>query len=172
MIRYVDLVEDTICAPITAPGQSGVAVIRVSGNKALAMTKKLCPLLPDNMESHKIYLGTFKEWQTGKHLDQVLVSFFAQGQSFTGDEVVEISCHGNPVVVNSILHQYLNLGSRSAERGEFSFRAFFNGKIDLVQAESIQALVGSQTSVGLRTFSQTIGRKYFCKILRDRKPIG
>ena len=144
MIQYVNLVDETICAPITATGYSGVAVVRVSGEKALEFTRLFCSFLPKDIESHKIYLGKFSKEATD--IDQVLVSYFKKGSSFTGDEVIEISCHGSPLVVNQIINEYLKVGCRSAEKGEFSFRAFFNGKIDLVQAESIQNLITSKNN--------------------------
>ncbi|MCB0377616.1 MAG: tRNA uridine-5-carboxymethylaminomethyl(34) synthesis GTPase MnmE [Bdellovibrionales bacterium] len=148
MFRYVDLVSDTIIAPITAPGHAGVAVLRLSGAKSLKWTQDLCSFLPDSPESHKIYVGFLKSQSDEQPIDQVVVSYFAKDRSFTGDEVVEISCHGNPLIVNQITHQFLKLGARSAERGEFSFRAFHNGKIDLVQAESIQSLVMAPSQLG------------------------
>ncbi|MCJ8278356.1 MAG: tRNA uridine-5-carboxymethylaminomethyl(34) synthesis GTPase MnmE [Bdellovibrionales bacterium] len=156
MIQYVNLVDDTICSPITAPGYSGVAVVRVSGQQALQMTQKACPSLPDKPESHKVYLSSFKN--DDQNIDQVLVSYFKKGSSFTGDEVVEISCHGSPLLTNAIVNEYLNMGCRNAEKGEFSFRAFYNGKIDLVQAESIQTLITSNnTSASTESLKQLDG---------------
>lgn len=145
MIQYVDLVEDTICAPITATGYAGVAVIRVSGSRALEIIQKICPFLPQKPESHKVYFGNLVTAKSQENIDQVLVSYFQKGSSFTGDEVLEISSHGSPLIVNVITNELLDLGCRNAERGEFSFRAFYNGKIDLVQAESIQSLIVSQS---------------------------
>lgn len=139
MVRYVDLVSDTICAPVTARGHAGLAVIRVSGEKAWGMTKEFIERKTPP-STHQVFLTSFKN-QVGNFLDQVLVTYFEKGRSFTGDETVEISCHGNPLIVNAISEAYLKSGCRMAEPGEFSFRAFYNGKIDLVQAESIQNLV-------------------------------
>ena len=140
MVRYVDLVSDTICAPVTAQGHAGVAVIRVSGDKAWGMTKQFIKTRSQKPRSHQVFLASFKNLK-GENLDQVLVTYFEKGRSFSGDETVEIACHGNPLIVNAISEMYLNKGCRMAEPGEFSFRAFYNGKIDLVQAESIQKLV-------------------------------
>ena len=143
MIRYTDLLSDTICAQITAAGFSGVTVLRVSGENSLAALRLLCPNLPDNLESHRCYLTEIFDSTTERRIDSVLISYFAMGQSFTGDEVVEISCHGNPSISQAILSLLFKNGCRLAEKGEFSFRAFYNGKIDLVQAESINSLIHS-----------------------------
>lgn len=146
MVQYLDLTSDTICSPITAPGYSGISVIRVSGQKALEFTKKLFSPLPKKIKSHCSYLG-FIENEKQERVDQVLLTFFTQGKSFTGDETVEISCHGNPLIVNQIVDLYLHQGCRVAQKGEFSFRAFYNGKIDLVQAEAIGDLVTAKNNI-------------------------
>ncbi len=151
MIRYRDLLSDTICSPITPPGYSGVAVIRVSGEKAFSATQRLIENKGLRFESHKTYLTSIIDSED-KKIDQVLITAFEKGKSFTGDETVEISCHGNPLLVNAIIKRYLEEGCRTAERGEFSFRAYYNGKIDLVQAESIQSLVTTKVKLGSQNF--------------------
>ena len=151
MIKYRDLLSDTICSPITPPGYSGVAVIRVSGEQAFAVTKKLIENKSLEFDTHKSYLTSVLD-KSDKKIDQVLLTTFKHGQSFTGDETVEVSCHGNPLLVNAITKRYLEEGCRSAEKGEFSFRAYYNGKIDLVQAESIQQLVTAKIKKGSETF--------------------
>lgn len=149
MVRYVDLVSDTICSLITAPGYSGVAVIRVSGDRALEFLKKISKL--NEIKTHTCRLVTLVD-KNGDEIDQSLVTYFEKGKSFTGDECIEISCHGNPLIVNRIIHQFLDLGCRSAEKGEFTFRAFYNGNIDLVQAESIQSLIMTNNEMGTKQF--------------------
>ncbi len=144
MIRYLDLVSDTVCAPITAPGRAGVTVTRVSGNLALPIIHKITDIKKP-LQSHRVYLT--KIIRNGKPVDEVLVTYFKQGSSFTGDEVIEISSHGNPLVSNQIVNLLLENGCRSAEPGEFSFRAFYNGKIDLLQAESINSLIHSKNTL-------------------------
>lgn len=141
---YVDLIDDTICALITAPGPAGVSVIRLSGSSSYSIAKKTCSFLPENPESHRVYFGTLKD-QTQQPIDEVLVTCFEKGRSFTGDESIEISCHGGYLTSNRILAELLSLGTRAAERGEFSFRAFYNGKLDLVQAESVLSIIESQS---------------------------
>ena len=140
MVCYVDLVSDTICAPITAQGYASVAIIRVSGDRAWNITKNFIDRKNQKLQSHQVFLASFKTWK-GENLDQVLITYFEKGRSFNGDETVEIACHGNPLIVNAISEIYLNSGCRMAEPGEFSFRAFYNGRMDLVQAESIQQVI-------------------------------
>ena len=142
-MSYVDFVEDTICALITAPGLSGISVIRVSGSLALSLVRSFCGFLPTSPESHKIYFGNFKAG--ADIIDEVLVSYFANGKSFTGDETIEISTHGGYSAANRVLSELLGAGGRGAERGEFSFRSFFNGKMDLVQAEGVLSIINSRT---------------------------
>ncbi|MCB9072659.1 MAG: tRNA uridine-5-carboxymethylaminomethyl(34) synthesis GTPase MnmE [Bdellovibrionaceae bacterium] len=144
MSRYVDLVDDTICAIITAPGKAGVSVHRVSGPSALKISQKISPKFPKAPESHRAYFLQLMD-RNGHPIDEALVTYFSQGKSFTGDETVEISTHGGPAIANKLLAELVHFGCRPAERGEFSFRAFYNGKIDLVQAEGILGLVNSET---------------------------
>ena len=138
MIQYINFVSDTIVAPITPQGHSSVAVIRISGDKAWLITKRF--VKKKEPKTHQVFLTSFTP-PDGDELDHVLITYFEKGKSFTGDETIEVACHGNPLIVNAITEVYLKNGCRMAEPGEFSFRAFYNGKIDLVQAESIQKLV-------------------------------
>lgn len=137
--------QDSICAVSTPHGVGGISVIRISGPQTLSIVSKACSFLPHTPESHKIYFGVFKNPQNNEAVDEVLISFFQQGRSFTGEEVIEISCHGSPVICQSILQTLVQLGARSADRGEFTYRAFMNGKMDLVQAESVLSLIESQS---------------------------
>lgn len=144
MSAYVDLVDDTICALITAPGKAGVSVHRVSGPGALRISRKIIPSLPDPVESHRTYFVNIKD-RNGELVDEALVTYFQNGKSFTGDETLEISTHGGHAIANKVLSELVHFGCRPAERGEFSFRAFYNGKLDLVQAEGILGLIHSET---------------------------
>ena len=141
---------DTICALSTAPGLGGIAVLRVSGSQSALVTRGLCPFLPSALESHRVYYGHLLDPQTKQELDEVLVTYFAHGRSFTGEETIEISCHGGTTVPSQILDALIKAGARLADRGEFTYRAFMNGKIDLVQAESILQLIESQSSRAAR----------------------
>lgn len=142
--------ESTICALSTPPGTGGIAVVRVSGRDAFRLTRMVCPFLPAHPESHRIYFGTARENESGEPIDELLVSCFADGRSFTGEETTEISCHGSPAVSASVLSALVEAGCRMAGRGEFSFRAFMNGRLDLVQAEGILGLVESQSKQAAR----------------------
>lgn len=132
--------EDTICALASGIGQSGIAVIRVSGAHAFFFVRQLCQFLPGEPQSHRAYHGFLKSTDD-LEIDEVLVTYFSQGKSYTGDETCEISCHGNPVIAGQVLSQLVSLGCRPAERGEFTYRAFMNNRIDLIQAESVLTLI-------------------------------
>jgi tRNA modification GTPase len=136
---------DTICAISTPLGFGGVSVIRISGSSALFISLQACKFLPAQPTPHHIYFGNFKDLNS-ESVDEVLVSYFADKRSFTGEETLEISCHGSPYIAEKILSVLVSHGARIADRGEFTYRAFLNGKIDLVQAESVIDLVHSQSS--------------------------
>ena len=135
--------EDTICAISTPPGAGGIAVIRVSGNRALELTRKSCSFLPENPESHRVFYGHLKS--DGETVDEVLVTYFQDGRSFTGEETLEVACHGGRVVTASVLKTLVTDGCRLATKGEFTYRAFMNGRLDLVQAESVLSLIESRS---------------------------
>ena len=141
--------EDTICALATPPGQGALAIIRVSGKQAFSITRKLCAFLPrtEEITSHRIYFGTLVSFDQKQSIDEVLISCFSNGKSFTGEESTEISCHGGKFITKTILDNLVSAGSRLANRGEFSYRAFMNGRMDLMQAESILQLIDSRSPV-------------------------
>jgi tRNA modification GTPase len=93
--------SDTISAICTPPGTGGIAVIRVSGALALSVSRRVCPFLPEQPESHRVYYGFAIESSSGEKLDEILATYFSVGKSFTGEETIEISCHGGPVVTVS-----------------------------------------------------------------------
>lgn len=144
-MRILATDRDTICALATAHGTGAISVIRISGARAIEITRKIAAFLPTNPESHKIYYGFLEAVDSKSAIDEVLVSFFKEGRSFTGEDCLEISCHGSGLLVDEILRNLISAGARAAERGEFTYRAFMNGRIDLVQAESIQALIESRS---------------------------
>src|SRR5690606_30137510 len=119
-------VDDTICAIATAPGAGGLSVLRVSGPQAVLICRKLCSFLPDTPESHRIYYGFLKKAADhgAAKIDEVLVSYFAEGRSFTSEETIEISCHGGSFLSALILHELVGAGGRIAEAGVFTRRAF------------------------------------------------
>ncbi len=146
--------EDTIVAIATPPGRGGVGVVRLSGDEAIPIATALIrfPKLP--LETQRATLGELCDPQSGRRLDQVVVTCFRQPHSYTAEDVVEISCHGSPVILNFLVELCLERGARAAEPGEFTMRAFLNGRIDLTQAEAIRDLVESRTLYQARVAAQ------------------
>jgi tRNA modification GTPase len=136
--------NDTIIALATAQGISAIAVIRLSGTGSIAVTQKLFKgknLL--EQPTHTIHFGTINNGD--KMIDEVLVSIFKEPNSFTKENAVEISCHGSPVIVKEIIKAFLKQGVRLAEPGEFTKRAFLQGRFDLAQAEAVADLIHAET---------------------------
>ena len=151
----LDRDQDTVFALATPSGHGGLAVLRISGTHAVQIVRKNCRFLTDRPESHRVYYGYFRD-QKDEILDEVLVSYFTKGRSFTGEETVEISCHGSPAVVSALSEELVKSGCRLAAGGEFTYRAFMNGRIDLVQAESVLALVQSRSKAAVRAANRQL----------------
>jgi tRNA modification GTPase len=142
--------DQTICALATAAGAGAICVVRMSGQRSLDIIQSACPgLVTKKIESHKAYLTKFKN-NKNEIVDEVLVTYFADKKSYTGESSVEISCHGNLLIAEKILNRLCELGARSAEKGEFTYRSFMNDKIDLVQAEAVLSVIESQTDHALK----------------------
>ncbi|HEY8400683.1 MAG TPA: tRNA uridine-5-carboxymethylaminomethyl(34) synthesis GTPase MnmE, partial [Cytophagaceae bacterium] len=136
--------QDTIVALATAQGTGAIAVIRVSGPKALEIVNQVFKGKDlTQVPTHTVHFGTIKD--EDKILDEVLVTVFIAPKSFTKEHVVEISCHGSPFIVKQILQLLIRKGARSARPGEFTQRAFLNGKFDLAQAEAIADLIAADS---------------------------
>jgi tRNA modification GTPase len=142
--------EDTIVALATAHGTAAIAVIRMSGPEAFSITESVFrnkfgkAKRISHFKSHTIHLGTIGEGDIA--LDECLVSIFKGPNSFTGQDVVEISCHGSTFIQQQLIQLLIRYGARMAKPGEFSLRAFLNGKFDLSQAEAIADLIASQSA--------------------------
>jgi len=138
---------DNIVALATPSGTGAIAVIRVSGPDAISLVDKLFKSIKgkklEQQKSHTIHLGNIVDG--GKILDEALVSIFKGPHSYTGENVVEISCHGSPFIQQQIIQLLLRNGCRSASAGEFTLRAFLNGKMDLSQAEAVADLIASDS---------------------------
>ncbi len=139
--------QDTIIALATAPGIGAIAVIRLSGSRAIELTNGVFKT-PQNknleqVKSHTLHLGEVRDGE--RVLDQVLVSIFKGPNSYTGEDVVEISCHGSPYIQEQIIQLFLRKGCRMADPGEFTLRAFLNGKLDLSQAEAVADIIASDS---------------------------
>ena len=132
---------DTIVSLITPPLKVAVAVIRISGEKTLEIVQEMFSRKIE--KSHYVYYGYILNKE--EKIDEVMLSYFKGPKSFTGEDVIEISCHGSMLIVDQIISILLSKGCRLAERGEFTSRAFYNGRIDLVQAEAVNSLINAQT---------------------------
>ena len=135
---------DTICALSTPNGVGAIALIRVSGPKSLAIVSACFSKSLIAKPSHTAHFGYFKS-QQGEIIDEVLITVFESGKSFTGEESAEIACHASPYIQQQIIQSLLSAGCRLAEPGEYTMRAFMNGKLDLSQAEAVADLIASQT---------------------------
>ncbi len=135
--------QDTICALATPPG-GAIAIVRVSGPDAIAITDNIFSKAIKDAEGFTIHFGQIVDMD-GKELDEVLVSVFRAPHSYTGEDSTEISCHGSPYIVKNLLESLIWAGARQAEPGEFTMRAFMNGKLDLSQAEAVADLIASST---------------------------
>ncbi len=145
--------DDTIVAIATAPGVGAIAVIRLSGAAAITITDKLFPSRDLAAQpSHTLHFGGL-HFQ-GRVIDEVVVSLYRAPRSYTGEEVVEISCHGSPYIQQQIVEACIASGARLARPGEFTQRAFLNGKLDLTQAESVADLIASNTAASHQTALQ------------------
>ena len=136
--------NDTICAIATANGVGAIGLIRVSGNKSLEIVSSVFSKSLVDKPTHTVHFGTILS-ENKDIIDEVLVSIFHQGKSFTGEESAEIACHGSPYIQQQIMRVLLQNGCRLAEPGEFTMRAFMNGKMDLSQAEAVADLIASQS---------------------------
>jgi tRNA modification GTPase len=135
---------DTIVAVATPPGRSAIGIVRLSGPQCLNILRALIRDEQFSPEPKHLSLRQIVR-ESGEPLDSALVSYFQEPHSFTGEDMVEISCHGSPVILRRVLDLTLQLGARSAEAGEFTLRACKNGKMNLSQAEAIRDLINAQT---------------------------
>lgn len=161
--------DDTIVAPATAPGVGAIAVIRLSGSRAVEIVKDLFPSKDLSVQpSHTLHVGLLKDGD--RLLDEVVVSLYRAPRSYTGEDVVEISCHGSPYVQQRILEACLSRGARMARAGEFTQRAFLKGKMDLTQAEAVADLIASHSEASRLSALHTMrgGFAEELKSLRDQ----
>ena len=136
---------DTIAAVATPPGEGGVALVRLSGPDAERIGREVLVRKDTSWESHRLYYGRVRDPDRGAVVDEVMFAFLRQPRSYTGEDTVEIHCHGGPYVVRQVLGLVLARGARHAEPGEFTKRAFLNGRLDLTQAEAVLDLIRSRT---------------------------
>ena len=171
MINY-QFTDGTICAPATIPGTGAISIIRVSGKEALTIADKIIHLSGGSLaetEGYRLRYGTIFE-ADGSVLDNVIVSVFRAPHSYTGENSVEISCHASRFIVNAILEGLVNAGARIAAPGEFTRRAFVNGKMDLAQAEAVADVIASQSAASHKVAMNQLkgGFSSELKSLRDK----
>lgn len=155
---------DTIVALSTPAGRSGIGVIRLSGPSSLDYVKTLlrnAEFLPD---PNRVTLQTLRDPQSDEILDRALVTYFKSPQSFTGEDVVELSCHGSPVLLLHVIDALLRLGARAADPGEFTLRALSNGRLNLSQAEAVRDLIDAQTHAAVRQAARQLGGELSSRI--------
>jgi len=147
--------DDTIVALATPPGVGAIGVIRLSGNKAITIANELFPaknLL--DQPTHTLHVGFLNDGEN--ILDEAVLSLFKNPKSYTGEDVVEISCHGSPYVQQQVMDACIKKGARLAKPGEFTQRAFLNGKLDLAQAEAVADLIASNTAASQKAALHTM----------------
>lgn len=146
---------DTIAAVATSIGDSGISIIRVSGENALKIVSRIFRgknnKSIDDIKTYTMRYGYIVDLKNGDILDEVIVSFMKAPKSYTAEDVVEINCHGGVMSVNRVLNEVVKSGARIAEPGEFTKRAFLNGRIDLSQAEAVIDIIRSKTELGMKS---------------------
>ncbi len=159
--------DDTIVALATPPGVGAIGIIRLSGKNAFAIINKLFPAKNlQEQPSHTLHVGFLRD--ETEVLDEVVVSLFKGPKSYTGEDVVEISCHGSPFIHDKVIAACIKHGARIAKPGEFTQRAFLNAKLDLTQAEAVADLIASNTSASHKNAVNTI-RGGFSEQLKEMR---
>ena len=157
--------DDTIVALATAPGIGAIGIIRLSGARAIDIVNELFPSKDlSSQKSHTIHVGFIRDGK--EDIDEVVISLYKNPKSYTGEDVVEIGCHGSPFVQQQVIQACIRKGARLAKAGEFTQRAFLNGKLDLTQAEAVADLIASNTSASQKAALHNI-RGGFSEILRE-----
>ncbi len=138
--------DDTIVAVATPPGRGGIGLVRLAGPDSKAIAGRMLLLAAGRaLEAGRAHFGELVEIESGERIDEAVATWFAAPHSYTTDDVVEISCHGSPVVLRRVVEMAMTQGARLAEPGEFTQRAFLNGRLDLIQAEAVRDLIDAQT---------------------------
>jgi len=161
--------DDTIVALATPPGIGAIGVIRLSGNKSIEIVNALFTSKDLTQQAtHTLHVGFLK--QRSEVLDEVVVSIYKSPKSYTGEDVVEVSCHGSPFVQEKIIEAFLQQGARMAKPGEFTQRAFLHGKLDLAQAEAVADLIASNAEAARKSALHTMrgGFSHDLRQLRER----
>ena len=156
-IIFAVAATDTIVALSTPPGRSGIGVVRLSGKSALDLTRSLLRDPDFNPEPNRASLRAVLDPESGEILDRAILIYFRSPQSYTGEDVVELSCHGSPPLLLRIVDSLLSMGARAAGPGEFTMRALSNGRLNLTQAEAVRDLIDAQTHAAVRQAARQLG---------------
>ncbi|HST53331.1 MAG TPA: tRNA uridine-5-carboxymethylaminomethyl(34) synthesis GTPase MnmE [Pyrinomonadaceae bacterium] len=148
---------DTIVALSTPPGRGAIGVIRLSGKDALELTRSITLDPEFNPEPNRVFLKAIHDQRSGEVIDRALVTYFKSPHSYTGEDVVELSCHGSPPLLLSVIDSLLFFGARAADPGEFTLRALTSGHLNLTQAEAVRDLIDAQTHAAVRQAAQQLG---------------
>ena len=140
---------ETIAAIATPPGEGGVAIVRISGNDAIAVAEKIFSGPVRSYKTHTAHFGNVIDTE-GNVVDEALALVMLAPKSYTGEDTIEIHCHGGSLITRRVLETILKAGARAAQPGEFTFKAFINGKLDLAQAEAVQQLIGAKNELALQ----------------------
>ncbi len=162
-MKYFDS-ENTIVALSTPIGKGAIAIIRISGSKALTIINRIFSGKVTERDHRKAFTGAVHSVNTNNPIDQVVVTFFQNPSSYTGEDIVEVSCHCNPLIIDQIINEVIGQGARIAEPGEFTKRAFLNRKIDLSQAEAIAGIIEAKTRQSLTQSMRQLEGKLSQKI--------
>ena len=158
--------QDTIAAISTPIGEGGIGIVRLSGPDARKITQKL---FPKRLANRRLVYGQIIDPANGESIDEVLVAYMAAPNTYTREDVVEINCHGGPIPLQRVLELVLREGARVANPGEFTLRAFLNGRIDLAQAEAVMDVIQARTAASLRVAMAGVGGRLSAeiKVLRE-----
>jgi tRNA modification GTPase len=162
--------QETIAAVATAPGEGGIAVIRISGKNALLIADQIFSAKASNYQSHTAHFGKILD-ASKKIVDEVLLLPMHGPKSYTGEDTIEIHCHGGALITRRVLERVLEAGARPAQPGEFTFRAFINGKLDLSQAEAVQELIAAKSELHLDAAEKQLQGALSKKITQFQKEL-
>lgn len=165
-----DLSQDPICALATANGTGAIAVLRISGQGAKSIVSRAFSKELTTLPTHTVHLGWMRS-ATGERLDEVLATVFDHGKSFTGEESVELACHGSPYIQQVLLQRLIEVGCRLAEPGEFTKRAFLNGRLDLSQAEAVADLIAAQSKQAHQVALQQLRGRFSSELQQLREQL-
>jgi tRNA modification GTPase len=163
--------DDTICALITPPGIGGVAICRVSGQEAKNIIQKVFSKDPHTMNSHTVVFGKMRSPVDQSFIDEGLCLYMQGPHSFTGEDVIELQFHGGNFIAKKILEALMHAGAVAAYPGEFSFRAYRRGKIDLIQAKGIQEMIGARNEKSLKAAQHHLEGKLSTHLLEIKKEL-